>query len=126
MVLGSIIGSVVTFVISLVVGGIGIYVGAQVMTGKGGFEQAIWTALLTALGWTVVSLLVGWIPLLGGLLATLLGFAVYLGIINARYPGGWGNALGIALIAWLASVVVLTLVGWLFPGEVGALGVAGV
>lgn len=124
MVLGSVLGSVVTFVISLLIGGLGIYVGAQALTGKGDFERAVWTALLGALGWAVVSLVVGWIPVLGGLFATVLGFAVYLAIINSRYPGGWVKAAGIALIAWIAAVVVLTIVGIVFPG-VGALGVAG-
>jgi hypothetical protein len=124
MVLGSIIGSVVTFVISLLIGGLGIYVGARILTGAGGFERAVWTALFGALAWAVVSLFVGWVPFLGGLLATVLGFVVYLAIINARYPGGWVNATGIALVAWIASVVVLTLVSP-FLGGVGALGVAG-
>jgi len=82
MVLGNVLGSVVTFVISLLVGGIGIYAGARVMTGRGDFERAVWTALFAA--------------------------------------------LGIALIAWLAAAVVLSLVGFLFPGQVGAVGVAGV
>ncbi|NLV08680.1 MULTISPECIES: hypothetical protein [Halomicrobium] len=126
MVLSGLVGSVVTFLVSLLIGGLGIYVGARVMTGDGDFEQAVWTALFAALGVGVVSLLVGWIPLLGGLLATVLGFFVYLGIINWRYPGGWIDAAGIALIAWLASVLVLTLVSPLLPGGVGALGVAGV
>ncbi|ACV46539.1 MULTISPECIES: hypothetical protein [Halomicrobium] len=126
MVLAGLVGSVVTFLVSLLIGGLGIYVGARVMTGDGDFERAVWTALFAALGVGVVSLLVGWIPLLGGLLATVLGFLVYLGIINWRYPGGWIDAAGIALIAWLASVIVLTLVSRLLPGGVGALGVAGV
>jgi len=119
-----VLGTIVTFVVSLLVGGLGIYVGARVLTGEGDFEHAVWTALFGALGWAVVSLLVGWIPFLGGLLATVLGLVVYLGIINARYPGGWVNAAGIALVAWLASVIVLTLLSPLLGG-VGALGVAG-
>ncbi|WP_018256516.1 hypothetical protein [Halomicrobium katesii] len=126
MVLAGLVGSVVTFIVSLLIGGLGIYVGARVMTGGGDFERAVWTALFAALGVGVVSLLVGWIPLLGGLLGTVLGFLVYLGVINWRYPGGWIDAAGIALIAWLASVLVLTLVSPLLPGGVGALGVAGV
>ena len=124
MVVSSALGSVVTFVISLLVGGVGIYVGARVMTGRADFEQAVWTALFTALGVAVVSLLVGWIPFLGGILATILGFVVYLGIINWRYPGGWIDAAGIALIAWIAAVVVLTLLGPIVGG-VDAFGVAG-
>lgn len=126
MVLGSLLGSVVTFVISLLIGGVGIYVGAQLLTGQGDFERAVWTALYAAFGWMLVSLVVGWVPLLGGLLATILGFAVYLSIINWRYPGGWLDAAGIALIAWIAAALVLTIVGWLFPGELGAIGIAGV
>jgi hypothetical protein len=125
MVVSSALGSVVTFVISLLVGGLGIYVGARVMTGRADFERAVWTALFTALGVAIVSLVVGWIPLLGGILATVLGFVVYLGIINWRYPGGWIDAAGIALIAWIAAVVVLTLLGPIVGG-VDEFGVAGV
>jgi len=124
MVTAGVLGSVVTFVISLLVGGLGIYVGARVMTGRSDFEQAVWTALFTAFGVAVVSLLVGWIPFLGGILATILGFLVYLGIINWRYPGGWIDAVGIALIAWIAAVVVLTLLGPIVGG-IDAFGVAG-
>jgi len=122
---GMVLGTIVTFVVSLLIGGLGIYAGARLLTGEGDFERAVWTALFGALGWAVVSLLVGWIPFLGGLIATVLGFIVYLGIINARYPGGWVDAAGIALVAWIASVIVLALVGPLLPGGVGALGVAG-
>jgi hypothetical protein len=32
---------------------------------------------------------------------------VYAGVLNWRYPGGWLDAVGIALIAWVASLVVL-------------------
>jgi len=120
-----VLGTIVTFVVSLLIGGLGIYVGARFVTGTGDFERAVWTALFGAVGWTVVSLLVGWISFLGGLIPTLLGFAVYLAIIDARYPGGWVDAAGIALVAWIASVVVLTLVSPLLPAGVGALGVAG-
>ncbi|PSP94236.1 hypothetical protein BRC91_06580 [Halobacteriales archaeon QS_4_62_28] len=126
MVLGALLGAIVTFIISLLVGGLGIYAGAKLITGSGGFEKAIWTALFCALGWGVVSLAVGWIPFLGGLLATVFGLIVYLGIINWRYPGGWVNAAGIALVAWLAAAVVLTLVAPLLPVGAGAVGIAGV
>lgn len=121
-----VLGTLVTFVVSLLVGGLGIYVGARLVTGSGDYEQALVTAVLGSLGWTLIDLLVGWVPFLGGLLAAILGFVVYLGIIDWRYPGGVIEAAAIALVAWLAGAVVLFLVSPFVPGGVDAIGVAGV
>ena len=52
---------------------------------------------------------------IGGIVAVLLGWLfgwlvvliAWIWVINWRYPGGWGNAIGIGLIGWL-SVVVIT------------------
>lgn len=121
----SILGSIVTFLISLLVGGLGIYVGARVLTDVDDFGRALKTALFAALGWAIVSLIFGWVPVLGAFVATVLGFLVYLSIINWQYPGGFLKAAGIALVAWIAAAIVLTLLGFVLPPEVGAVGVAG-
>lgn len=46
-------------------------------------------------------------------------------MINARYPGGWGNAIAIALVAWLAAVAVLYVLAVLGVATFEAVGVPG-
>ncbi|MFC7157347.1 hypothetical protein ACFQPA_18115 [Halomarina halobia] len=117
----ALIDSILVFVISLLVGAVGIYVGARVITGAEDFSYAIITALIASVVWAVVAFLFGWIPLLGPLLALV----AYLGVINWRYPGGWLSAGGIALIAWLASLAilyVLAVLGIVAPDAAGVVG----
>lgn len=121
-ILTTVVGSLVTFGIGLLVGGLGIYVGAKLVVGKGDFWTAVWTALFAALGWALVSLLVGWIPVLGGLLGTVLGLAVYLLVVSIQYNVDWIEAAAIAVVAWLAVFVVRFLLGPLL-GIGGAIGV---
>ena len=110
-------GSILTFIVGLLVGGLGIYVGAQLVAGEGDFWTAVWTALFGSLAWAVASLLVGWIPLLGGLFGLVLGLAVYLVIISVQYDVDWTEAAAIAFVAWIAVVVVRGILG--LPGIVG-------
>lgn len=114
--------SIVGFVVSLLVGAFGIYVGARVITDTEDYTYAIGTALIGALVWFVVAFFLGWIPLLGPLLA----FIAYLWVINRRYPGGWLSAIGIALIAWVAVFVVVFLLSALVGLSPEALGVPSV
>lgn len=115
------IDTVIVFVIALLVGALALYVGARVITGTDDFTYALVTALIASLVLSVVSFLVGWIPLLGPLLALV----VYLGVINWRYPGGWLKAAGVAVVAWLTTVVVLyvlSLLNVVSPRAIGILG----
>ncbi|MFD1514644.1 hypothetical protein [Halomarina rubra] len=116
------VGSIIGFLVSLVVGALGIYIAGRVVTDYGDYTYAIITALIGSLVWFVVALLVGWIPFLGALLA----FVAYLWVINSRYPGGWGSAAAIALVAWAATVVVVYLLALLGIVTAEALGVPGV
>lgn len=118
----ALIESLIGFVVSLLIGALGIYVGASVITGVKDYTYAIVTALIGSLVWFVVAVLVGWIPLLGPLLALV----AYLWIINRRYPGGWPSAAGIALVAWIATFVVIYLLGVLGLASFEALGVPGI
>jgi len=93
------LGSLVVFVVSLLVGGFGIYVGARVITGERSYWHAVVTALLGAVAWAILA----WVPLVGGLLALV----AYVWVINWRYRGGWVNAILIALVAWIATLVVV-------------------
>jgi len=110
----ALLDSIVLFVVSLLVGALGIYVGARVVSDVDDYSHAIVTALVGAIVWTVVATLVGWIPLLGPLLALL----AYVGVINYQYPGGWGNAIVIALIAWIAAVIVVVVLAGRLTGSV--------
>ena len=117
----ALVDSIIVFVVSLLVGAAGLYVGARVLTDADDFTNAIVTALLGAIIWAVVGFLFGWIPLLGPLLVLI----AYVAVINYRYPGGWGTAIGIALIAWIAALVVLYVLGSLGVAAFEAIGVPG-
>jgi len=117
----ALIDSFVVFVVSLLIGALGIYVGARVLTDRGSYTHAIVTALVASLVWVVVAFTLGRIPFLGPLLA----LTAYIAVINIQYPGGWFRAGGIALIAWVASLGVLyalAVVGLTNFEAVGVLG----
>lgn len=115
------VSALFSFVVSLLVGALAIYVAASVVVDVKDYGHAIVTALVGALAWLVATLLVGWIPLLGSILAPLLALIAYLWVISRRYPGGWGTAAIIALIAWAAAFVFVALLS--VVGIDGAIGV---
>ncbi|WP_345785888.1 hypothetical protein [Halomontanus rarus] len=77
------------------------------------------TGLIGAVVWVGGGALVGWIPLLGQLLVLL----VYTWLVNRRYPGGWADALKIALIAWFVTLLVLSVLATLRFTTYEAIGV---
>ncbi|WP_439027418.1 hypothetical protein [Haloarchaeobius sp. DT45] len=115
--------SLVVFVVSWVIGTVGIVAGAKVILERGtDFGYAAITALFGAIAWGVVSFFLGWIPLLGIVLVLL----AWVGVINWRYPGGWKVAAGIGVVAWLVAVAVvwvLSAVGIVAPDVLGIPGV---
>ena len=113
-----ILASIVGFIIALLVGALGIYIGARVITKVEDYTYAIITALIGSLVWFLLS----WIPLLGPVLALI----AYIYIINRRYPGGWGSAIGIALVAWLATLAVMYILAVIGFVPFDAVGVPGV
>lgn len=118
----ALVDSAVVFVVSLLVGAIGIYAGVRLVADRDiSFVSAVITALLGAIAWAVVSFFVGWLPVLGAVIALL----VWIGIINYRYPGGWPTAVGIGVVAWLVSAGVLFLLGMADLVSFEALGVPG-
>lgn len=118
----ALVDSLVVFVVSLLVGALGIYLGASVITDVQDYTYAIVTALVASLVWVVVAFFFGWIPLLGPIIALI----AYVAVLNYRYPGGWFDAVGIALIAWVASLVVLYVLALLNLATFEAVGVPGV
>jgi hypothetical protein len=112
------VGSIVAFVVALLVGGLAIYVSASVIADVQDYGHAVVTAVLGAVGWALFS----WIPLVGSLLALV----VWVGVINWRYPGGWTRAAIIGVVAWLSALVILAVVNAAFSLGIGAFGVPGV
>ena len=115
------IDSVVVFVVSLLIGALGVYSGARIITGHSDYTYAIIMALLGATVWVIVGHIFGWIPFLGPLLALL----IYMAFINYRYPGGWLNAVLISLVAWIAAVVILYVLALVGIGAFEAIGIPG-
>lgn len=117
----ALVDSILVFIFSLVIGSIGVYVGARLVTGESDFGYAVLTALIGALIWSVVGFLIGWIPLLGPALT----FLVWLGFINGRYEGGWLSALLITAFAWLTVIVIFYILGATGFATPDALGLPG-
>lgn len=118
----AVLDTLIAFVVSLLIGALGIYVGARLLTGVEDYGYAIVTALIGAAVWFVVAFFFGWIPFLGPLLALV----AYVAVINYRYPEGWLDAAGIALIAWITVLVVLYVLALVNITTGDAIGVPGV
>lgn len=121
----ALIDLVIGFVVSLLIGAFGIYVGARVIVDRDDYEYAVLTALVGAVVWWVITGLFGLIPFVGGLIGAVLGLIAWVWVINARYPGGWGKSIGIGLVAWLAVWVVLVVLESLRIVDASALGIPG-
>jgi len=112
-----VLGAVLSFVVALLVGGLGIYAGARVVTGEDDYGYALVTAFVGAVAWALTS----WVPVIGPLIALV----VWVGVINWRYEGGWIEAAIIGVVAWLASTVVLLVLNSVLGLGLGAFGVPG-
>lgn len=117
----ALVDNAVVFVASLLIGGFGIYVGGLLVAGRGDYGHAVVTALIGAIVWVVIGGLLGDVPLLGPI-ATLLA---YLAVVKWRYGTGWLAAGAIALIAWVAALVVLYLLATAGVTAFEAFGVPG-
>jgi heme/copper-type cytochrome/quinol oxidase subunit 2 len=113
-----VVTSLVTFGVSLIIGAIGIYVGASLVSDVENFSYALVTALVGGILWGIIEFFV---PLIGGLVA----FIVYLWLVNNRYPGGWIDAILITLVAWLAVIITLVILSAVGVEGLEAYGVPG-
>ncbi|ELY84862.1 hypothetical protein [Natrialba taiwanensis] len=116
------IENLIVFVVSLLIGALGIFLGARFVVDTDDYTYAFITALIGAVVWAVVGLFLGWIPLLGPLLV----FVAYLAVINARYPGGWVDAIAITIVAWISVLVILYVLAVLGITGFEAAGVPGI
>jgi hypothetical protein len=118
-----VLDTIIVFLVSLFVGGLGIYVGVSLATDEAiGFGGAVLTALFGAIAWGLVSFFLGWLPLVGALLALI----AWIGVINLRHSGGWGTAAVIGLVAWIVAAAVLyalAVAGFVSAGAVGIPGI---
>lgn len=73
---------VTTFVVSLLTGGLGVYLGARYVLDAHDPVNAVVTGLIGALVLVGGGALVGWIPVVGQAAV----FVVYTGLIARRYP----------------------------------------
>jgi hypothetical protein len=106
--------SLVVFVVSLLIGGLGIYAGARLLAGSVDYGHAVVTAALGSLVWAVAAYFLGGIPVLGPALV----FLAYLAVVKWRYGTGWITAGGITLVAYVTVLVVLALLSDLGAGIV--------
>lgn len=112
------LGSIIAFIVALLIGGLAIYISARVVANVNNYSHAVVTALLGAIGWALTA----WIPLLGPLIALI----VWIGVINWRYPGGWINASIIGIGAWISALLILWALNTVFSLGIGAFGIPGV
>lgn len=111
------VGSIVAFVIALLIGGLAIYVSARLVVDVDDYSHAVITALVGAVAWALTA----WIPLIGPLIALI----VWVAVIKWRYPGGWGKAAIIGVVAWLAALLILWVLNTILGLGIGAFGVPG-
>ena len=118
MVVADTLAYIVAFVVSVLVGALGIYIGARVIVDTEDYSYAIVTALIGAIALVVF----GQVPIIG----TILALVAWIVVVNWRYPGGWVDAILIGLIAWIAALVVLWILDLFGIGGLGAVGIPGV
>jgi hypothetical protein len=102
----------IIFVVGLIISTVIIYVVARLFKQKEGIGRAFLTALIGTIVYTVVYFIFG-----QGWVAGIIGGIVWLIALRALYDIGWLRALGIAVIVWIAAIVV----GLLLPTVPGPL-----
>lgn len=113
----SVIGSLVTFVVSLLVGGLAIFIAASVVTDIRDYGHAVFTALVGAIVWGLSEFLLSWVPVVG----EFIPLVAWIWVIRARYSASWVHSAIIGFIAWGAAILVLSLIS--FAGITDAVGV---
>lgn len=113
-----VIGSLIAFIVAVLVGGLAIYISASVIVDVQDYSHAIVTAVVGAIAWALTS----WIPLIG----TIVALVAWVWVIKWRYPGGWVNAASIGFVAWISALGILFVLNMVFGLGIGAFGVPGI
>lgn len=93
----------VTFLVSLLVGGLGIFLAARIVADNRSYGHAVITALVGALAWGFANAFLRGIPVIGPVLPLL----IWIAVIKWRYGEGWVNSGIIGVVAWIAAAVAL-------------------
>lgn len=115
----------VVLVVSLLVGGAAIYLGAAFALKGRDYSHAVFTAGLGAIAWTLTEWGLALAHLDVGPLPSLLSLVVWAGVIRWRYRASWLRAGLIGVFAWFAALFVLTVLASVGLEAVGAYGVPG-
>lgn len=113
----SLVGSLVTFVVGLLIGGLAVFIAAGVVTGTRDYGHAVFTALFGALVWGLAAHFLSWVPLIG----EFIPLVAWIWLIRGRYGTSWLHAAIIGFIAWASAVLVLAVLP--FAGITDAVGV---
>lgn len=116
--------SILVFGVSVLIGGLAIYVGATLAFKSKNYSHAVLTALLGAIAWAVVDLILSGLGA-GGLFASLAALLVWIWVVRWRYSVGWLRASFIGLFAWIAALVTLSLLSLVGVSQLDAYGVPG-
>lgn len=116
--------SILVLVVSILIGGLAIHVGAAFALASREYTHAVVTAVLGALAWAAVNYLFTELALAGNL-SSLVALVVWIGVVGWRYDTGWLRAAVIGMLAWLAAVVALAVLDILGVGGIGAYGIPG-
>jgi len=102
----------ILFVVGLIVSTVIIYVVTKLFKQKEGIGRAFLTALIGTIVYSIMYFIFG-----QGWIAGIVGGFVWLLALRALYDIGWLKALGIAVIVWIAAIIV----GLLLPTVPGPL-----
>lgn len=116
--------SLLVLLVSVLVGGLAIHVGARFGLRRSDFGSAVVTAVLGGLAWAVVETVARAVHLPGNL-GALVGLVVWIWVIRWRYDVGWLRGAAIGVGAWLAAVVALAVLEAFGVHGLGAYGVPG-
>lgn len=117
--------SLLVLAVSLLIGGLAIHIGAKFAFASREYSDAVLTALLGAVAWTIVDIALASVGI-GGLLASVAGLLVWISVVRWQYSVGWIRASIVSVNAWFAALVVLGILGLLGVGTVDAIGVPGI
>ncbi len=95
----------ILFVVGLIVSTVIIYIVTKLFKQKEGIGRAFLTALIGTIVYSVMYFIFG-----QGWIAAIVGGLVWLIALRGLYDIGWLKALGIAVIVWIAAVIVGLLV----------------